>query len=303
MAGNPLQTKGQNESNLDDHAQQTTALSDDHAHPSAHHAPAPGQVVAAEEDEALGDVSDITSTSSLRSSVFNYPIEHGRQYHAYKDGKYHRPNDETELDRLDMMHELFSIVNDGKLHQASIGETPQRMLDVGAGSGIWCNEMGDRYPSAEIIGVDISANMPTYTAPNVRFEVDDVEEDWTYQQPFDYIHSRYMAGSIKDWAGYVRQCFEHTRPGGGVEFVDFDYWIYSQDGSLRDDDALRRWDALTFDGAQRTGRMLNPGPRLEQWAREAGFVDIRVIRQPLPIGLWPRDKKMVSHQKEKRKSC
>jgi SAM-dependent methyltransferase len=274
-------------------AQQTPAPLNDRADPSAGHATVPGQTVAPEEDEAVGDLSDIASTSSLRSSVFNYPIEHGRQYHAYKDGNYHRPNDESELDRLDMMHELFNIVDDGKLHQAQIGDTPQRILDLGAGSGIWCNEMGDRYPSAEVIGVDISANMPTNTAPNVRFEVDDVEDEWTYQKPFDYIHSRYMAGSIKDWPKYVRQCFEHTRLGGSVEFTDFDYWIYSQDESLQDDMALRRWDALTFDAAQRTGRLLNPGPRLEQWAREAGFVNLEVIRQPIPIGLWPKNKKMV----------
>jgi hypothetical protein len=30
--------------------------------------------------------SSASSTESLRSSLVNYPIENGRQYHAYKDG-------------------------------------------------------------------------------------------------------------------------------------------------------------------------------------------------------------------------
>ena len=44
--------------------------------------------------------------------------------------------------------------------------------------------------------------------PNVRFEVDDVEADWTYLQKFDYIHSRFMGISIKNWPRLVSQCFQ-----------------------------------------------------------------------------------------------
>lgn len=44
--------------------------------------------------------------------------------------------------------------------------------------------------------------------PNVRFEVDDVEDEWTYHQPFDYIHCRMMGNAIKDWPKLHRQCFE-----------------------------------------------------------------------------------------------
>jgi len=115
---------------------------------------------------------------------------------------------QEELDRLDIMNEMLNIANDNRLHLAPIGPTPHRILDIGAGTGIWCIGMGDLYPSAEIVGVDISASMPTYVPPNVRFEIDDVEDPWTYAHPFDYVHSRYMAGSIKNWPGLMRQCFE-----------------------------------------------------------------------------------------------
>jgi ubiquinone/menaquinone biosynthesis C-methylase UbiE len=71
------------------------------------------------------------------------------------------------------MHAMLSIVYDNKLHLAPISSTPQRILDLGAGSGIWCIEMGDMYPSADILGVDLSANMPEWVPPNVHFEVED----------------------------------------------------------------------------------------------------------------------------------
>ena len=46
--------------------------------------------------------------------------------------------------------------------------------------------------------------------PNVRFEVDDVEADWTYTKPFDYIHCRYMGAAISDWPRLSKQCFEYV---------------------------------------------------------------------------------------------
>lgn len=69
------------------------------------------------------------------------------------------------------MHGMMSIIYDNKLHHAPIGRTPQSILDLGTGSGIWCIEMGELYPSAEVTGVDLSANMPNWVPPNVHFEV------------------------------------------------------------------------------------------------------------------------------------
>lgn len=46
--------------------------------------------------------------------------------------------------------------------------------------------------------------------PNVRFEVDDVEAEWTYHQKFDYIHCRFMGNAIQDWPKLVGQCFEYV---------------------------------------------------------------------------------------------
>lgn len=44
--------------------------------------------------------------------------------------------------------------------------------------------------------------------PNVTFEIDDVEEEWAYNEPFEYIHSRIMTSSIGDWPLYLRRCYE-----------------------------------------------------------------------------------------------
>ena len=113
-------------------------------------------------DSSLGD--DAVSsryTASLTSSIERYPIENGRRYHAYKDGSYVMPNDESELDRLDLTHNLLKITMGTKLFNAPI-DKPKRILDIGTGTGIWAIEMADEYPEAEITGTDLSATQPTW---------------------------------------------------------------------------------------------------------------------------------------------
>ena len=46
--------------------------------------------------------------------------------------------------------------------------------------------------------------------PNVHFEVDDVESDWTYPDPFDFIFCRYMCGAIADWPQLVRSVHRYV---------------------------------------------------------------------------------------------
>ena len=44
--------------------------------------------------------------------------------------------------------------------------------------------------------------------PNVRFEVDDVESEWTYSRKFDFIHCRCMYAAIQNWPRLVGQVYE-----------------------------------------------------------------------------------------------
>ncbi|KAI9806072.1 MAG: hypothetical protein M1833_004479 [Piccolia ochrophora] len=240
------------------------------------------------DDNDLYAVSEETAITSLSSSVLNYPIENGRRYHAYQEGKYVLPNDEIEKDRLDMSHHMMILATDGKHHLAPIGDNPQRILDIGTGTGIWCIEMGDKYPSAEILGNDLSAVQPTLVPPNVRFELDDVEAEWTYSNPFDYIHCRYLAGGIAEWPGLINKIYKHTKPGGWAEFQDYMMMYYSEDGSLEGTD-YERWITIACEAAEKFGRTLSPARNLEERVRDAGFVDIthRVVK--LPNGPWPDD--------------
>lgn len=176
------------------------------------------------------------------------------------------PNDESESDRLDMMHEMMLVMLHRKLFLAPIGSSPQRVLDLGTGTGIWVVDFGnafelrhlrmltilssvaDQFPSAEVryplnmihelsinllLGLGLWCRSESDTTqfvsyplslsdmeslrkvrsvcsvpPNVKFIVDDFEEEWVYPTHFDFIHGRYLAGSVKDFGRLVQQAYK-----------------------------------------------------------------------------------------------
>lgn len=118
---------------------------------------------------------------------------------------------------------------------------PQRMLDVGTGTGIWAIEMADEFPAAIVHGTDISPIQPEWVPPNCQFYIDDVESPWIFKQPFDYIHGRSLGGVIGDWKKFHAEAFKHIKPGGWFEIQDFEGFIFSDDGTLSDDSWIVHW--------------------------------------------------------------
>ena len=104
---------------------------------------------------------------------------------------------------------------------------------------------------------------------NVKFEVDDAEQPWTFQKPFDFIHVRYMSAAITDWPKLMRQAYEHTKPGGYAEFQDFMFKYYSEDGSLKPEMAISRWINTLLQAAKDFGKDASPGLNLEALMKEA----------------------------------
>lgn len=264
-------------------------------------APAAGQPsqeaddIAIDADSAYGDGEVSVYTASITSSVVNFPVENGRRYHAFREGTYVFPNDEPEQDRMDLQHEMYKRAVSGRLHLAPLlpaaDMKEKRILDIGTGTGIWCVEMAEQYPDAEVIGNDFSPVQPTFVPRNCKFEVDDVEAPWTHARPFDYIHSRFLAGAIADWPGLIRRCKDALVPGGWIEFQDGNFLTYSEDGSSRGS-WLERWNEDFVHAARMAGRTTQPGLELEKWIREAGFEDVHHEKFRLPLGVWPKDKQL-----------
>lgn len=172
-------------------------------------------------------------------------------------------------------------------------ENVHRVLDVGTGTGIWAMEMGDAHPEAEFLGNDLSPVQPSWVPPNVHFEVDDIESRWAFGAPFDFVFSRTLPCAVGDWPGLVSQAYRNVKPGGWVEFQDVDMVFYAEDGSYSPSSDTALWVHLLVGAARTAGKEPCPGPRLEQWVRDAGFANVVHQKFKLPLGPWPRDARQV----------
>lgn len=86
-----------------------------------------------------GSSRESRATASLSSSINDYMFENNRRYHKFKEGRYLLPNDEIEQNREDMKHHMVMLLCNHELHFAPL-QDPQKVLDIGTGTGIWAIE-------------------------------------------------------------------------------------------------------------------------------------------------------------------
>lgn len=138
-----------------------------------------------------------------------------------------------EFQLINCSHHMLTMLLDDKLFLAPIKTNPEKVLDVGTGTGIWAmydffswfpylfglqqwnnstfsiySDFADEYPSTTVIGTDLSPIQPSWVPPNLKFEVDDAQLDWTYAEAdFDFVHIRCLMGSIENWPRLFRQAY------------------------------------------------------------------------------------------------
>lgn len=185
---------------------------------------------------------------------------------------------------------------DDKLYVAPINPNPQRILDVGTGTGIWAIDMADAFPSAEVIGTDISPTQPSWNPPNVSFQIDDANLEWTFpDNSFDFIHIRYLHGGISDWPKFYEQVFRCLKPGGWFQQIEPNIELRCDNPAVPygEDHVYKQWAKLFYEAGDRINRTFRiDGDTMSGWAKAAGFDDITHKKYKLPIGAWPKDKRL-----------
>ncbi len=99
------------------------------------------------------------------------------------------------------------------------------------------SDVADKFPSAEVIGTDISPTQPTWVPANLHFQIDDAESDWTFEpESFDFIHIRYMHAAIGDWDKFYNQVYQFLRPGGWFQHMEPNLGLRSDNPAVEIDD-------------------------------------------------------------------
>jgi hypothetical protein len=155
-------------------------------------------------------------------------------------------------------------------------------------------DVADDFPGSSVMGIDLSPIQPTLVPPNLEFVVQDLEEPWDMPKRFDLIHTRLMNGfSIRSWPTFCKNAFESCQPGGWVENQEFDLKFTSDDGTVKADSANNKWQELWNEGVATVGMTGRCDPlKMADQMKEAGFVSVVVQHFKMPIGPWPKDKRL-----------
>ncbi|KAF4460651.1 demethylmenaquinone methyltransferase [Fusarium albosuccineum] len=248
-----------------------------------------------ENDPTLGSDA-ASSTASITSSILHYRTINGRTYHSERgNAAYWGSNDEPQSEAMDIAHHMWTLALDGELHQAPLKDDIQKALDIGCGTGIWAIDFADKFPGCEVIGTDVSPIQPPWVPPNLKFEIEDCNQEWTFSpESFDYIHIRYLIGCIPDWTELFKQAYKALKPGGIIESFEVSPTIESDDDTVTPDSAMAKWGTIFIQASEKIGNVFTviaddiQGPSMQK----AGFTDIHEWNGKCPLNPWPKDPKL-----------
>ncbi|HAN30869.1 MAG TPA: SAM-dependent methyltransferase [Myxococcales bacterium] len=144
---------------------------------------------------------------------------------------------------------------------ARYGE-PQRILDVGCGTGEFAARLAERFERAQIYGVDVEASHLTRAAQRcakfgsrMHFTLDDAYALQVAPSSFDLVVCRHVLQALPQPERVVTQCRRALRPGGWIHLLVEDYGMIHIDGPPV-------FDHFWLDGPVRYGEAISCDARI-----------------------------------------
>lgn len=209
-------------------------------------------------------------TGSMYDGLFDE--KHGRKVNSTCP-TYSMAADEPEVMRMDEEHTLYKFLFKQLFGDELYVGPPEivdeilaysdaeqkRIMDLGTGTAAWAIDMANRYPEAEVVGIDLAPLQPDEDALpiNCRLEMDDLNLSLEhYYDSTHLIHIRLLSSGIRDYPGFIDQCAKCLKPGGMLYFCETDFRPYSAPDPkstyqpLRSRRSLDRSNGQAGDGGQ-----------------------------------------------------
>ena len=205
-----------------------------------------------------------------------------------------------EQSRLDSQAAAIVSLIGGSPFLAPLDSRDHRIsktVDVGCGTGIATVQLAQRFPSAEVYGLDISPipDAVRAIAPSnvtwVKGDILDVQHDSNFQisssnneapsldsifQPnsLSYIFGRMLFLGITNWSHYFSLASQSLQPGGIIEHQDVD-WDFNLPSEDRVSDAWP-WHRALSSAFTKRGFSTRSGSQAAELMREAGLEVLNV---------------------------
>jgi ubiquinone/menaquinone biosynthesis C-methylase UbiE len=196
---------------------------------------------------------------------------------------YMLPNDEQEVDRLDLQHYMLRYVLKGN-YLVPVAK-PARILDIGCGTGRWVMEMAQEFPQAELVGVDLKlpGESTTMFPANCQFQIGNVLEGLSFEDAaFDFVHQRLLlfAVPLLSWQQLVNELVRVTRRGGWIELTEVSPFF--QHSGL----STERLLGLIVGAAQQRGLDMSISQHIGPLLSVSGLKRVGTSTQLIPLGKW-----------------
>ncbi len=212
----------------------------------------------------------------------------GRRHLA--DMPYPLPKDTTEINRLDFQHYLLRTGFHG--NYAAPVRQPERILDVGCGSGRWAMEVASLFPNASVVGVDL-VKPALDDSRTLGYGLERRPENFAFTQgnlldglpfadaSFDFVHQRLLITAIpfERWAFVVKELTRVTRVGGWIELAECGV---PEAGGPGYTGLWNTWIAL----CAKRGVDFTMGNSLDAMLRKGGLANVVQRSLRFPMGAW-----------------
>ncbi|KAK5653419.1 hypothetical protein OQA88_8904 [Cercophora sp. LCS_1] len=202
-----------------------------------------------------------------------------------------KPQTQAETARLDIQHALSLADANGALLLSPFpppNGTSLHVADIGSGTGSWTLNFAHRYPSTNVVGIDLS--LPAIETPaNATFVIHDLQKPWpatgALARQFDLIHGRQILLNLPDPVTALRHAFDRLRPGGIIEFRE--WWCpMGWEGDQDSVPLLVEWHRWTVEAAARIGCDHGFAEKLPGALESVGFVALHVVDSRVELGGW-----------------
>ncbi|EMC93803.1 hypothetical protein BAUCODRAFT_44490, partial [Baudoinia panamericana UAMH 10762] len=180
-----------------------------------------------------------------------------------------------EYQWLNFQHEAIRQIMHGTLIHSRI-QSPRKILDIGCGTGAVSVHLAERFPNAEVVGIDISPVPDVHARPsNLSYRqgnILDLPGEW------NFIFSRLLLAGMHDWPRYVGTMYRLLSPGEWAELQDVSVCVF--DAQENDISADWKYMIATMQSIGKLGMDGRIGIHLPEYVRDCGFIEIQIKHFP-----------------------